>query len=76
LPFAASFFALSPASLEPASGFRKSASAAAAARRARSVSPRISSKKRLGIEGRFLPHLVRPLAKLSVNVVCARVTPT
>jgi len=55
---------------------RNSASAACAARRARSVSPRISSKKRLGIEGRDFPHFVRPLAKLKVSVVCARVTPT
>jgi len=55
---------------------RNSASAACAARRARSVSPRISSKKRLGIEGRDFPHFVRPLAKLRVSVVCARVTPT
>lgn len=52
------------------------ASAASAARAAFSFSPRISSKNRLGIEGRALPHFVRDLHMLSVSVSSARVTPT
>jgi hypothetical protein len=40
------------------------------------VSPRISIKNRLGIEGRDLPHFTRPLANVIVSVDCARVTPT
>jgi hypothetical protein len=53
-----------------------SASAASAARAALSFSPRISSRKRLGMEGRALPHFVRDLHMLSVKVSSARVTPT
>jgi hypothetical protein len=52
------------------------ASAASAARAALSFSPRISSRKRLGMEGRALPHFERDLHMLSVSVSSARVTPT
>jgi hypothetical protein len=52
------------------------ASAASAARAAFSLSPRISRRKRLGIEGRAFPHFERDLHMLIVSVSSARVTPT
>src|SRR5688572_16890220 len=72
------FFAVSSstsaAAAEPAAP--NMALAASAARLARSVSPFISIRKRLGMQGFGLPHFMRALANVIVSVSWARVTPT
>ena len=54
----------------------KSLVAASAAAWARAVSPLSSIKKRLGMEPRIFPHLVRCFANVRVRTSSARVTPT